>query len=44
MSREQDTSKDAQLQDYIEKQNAYFKEIDEFKLPEEEVESVYDLD
>ncbi|TKY47609.1 hypothetical protein E2542_SST29669 [Spatholobus suberectus] len=43
-SNEQDVSKDAQLQDYIEKQKAYFKEIDEFKLPEEEVESVDDLD
>ncbi|XP_020237228.1 uncharacterized protein LOC109816573 [Cajanus cajan] len=44
VSNEQDVSKDAQLQDYIEKQNAYFKEIDEFELPEEEVESVNELD
>lgn len=37
-------SNDAQLQDYIEKQKAYFKEIDEFELPEEVVESVQELD
>ncbi|RDX97162.1 hypothetical protein CR513_20104, partial [Mucuna pruriens] len=44
VSSKQDVSKDAQLQDYIEKQKAYFKEIDEFKLSEEEVESVDELD
>ncbi|KAK7305948.1 hypothetical protein VNO77_43861 [Canavalia gladiata] len=41
---EQDMSEDAQLQDFIEKQKAYFKEIDEFKLTEEEVKSVDELD
>ncbi|XP_061375059.1 uncharacterized protein LOC133317235 [Gastrolobium bilobum] len=41
---EKDASKDAQLQDFIEKQKAYFEEIDEFKLSEEEVESIYELD
>jgi len=40
-SSEKDAVKDHQLQDYIEKQNAYFKEIDEFEL---EVESGDDLD
>ncbi|XP_047151520.1 uncharacterized protein LOC124823372 [Vigna umbellata] len=44
VSYEEDVSKDAQLQDYIEKQNAYFKEVDQFELPEEEVESVHELD
>ncbi|KAK7387491.1 hypothetical protein VNO78_28341 [Psophocarpus tetragonolobus] len=44
VSYEQNVSKDAQLQDYIEKQRAYYKEIDEFELPEEEVESVRELD
>ncbi|KAJ1394124.1 hypothetical protein SESBI_34427 [Sesbania bispinosa] len=41
---EQDVSKDAQLQDFIKKQNAYFKEVDEYKLAEEEVESIDELD
>lgn len=36
LSSEKDAVKDHQLQEYIEKQNAYFKEIDEFEL---EVES-----
>ncbi|KAK7311168.1 hypothetical protein RJT34_09127 [Clitoria ternatea] len=43
-SYEQDVSKDSQLQDYIDKQNAYFREIDEFELSEEEVESIDELD
>ncbi|XP_057743709.1 uncharacterized protein LOC130961733 isoform X1 [Arachis stenosperma] len=34
-----DTLKDSELQDYIEKQKAYFKMIDEFELMEEEVET-----
>lgn len=29
-----------EFQDFIEKQKAYYKEIDEFELKEEEVESV----
>lgn len=44
MTSEQDVLKDPQLQDFIEKQRAYFKAIDEFELPEEEVESVDELD
>lgn len=44
MTSEQDVLKDPQLQDFIEKQKAYFKAIDEFELPEEEVESVDELD
>lgn len=36
LSSEKDAIKDHQLREYIEKQNAYFKEIDEFEL---EVES-----
>ena len=44
MPYQQDKSKDAQLQDFIEKQKAYFKEIDEFKLSEEEVESIDELE
>ncbi|MED6156051.1 hypothetical protein PIB30_011251 [Stylosanthes scabra] len=39
----EDTSK-AELQDYIEKQKAYFKMIDEFELEEEEVETVDEQD
>ena len=35
---------DPALQDYIKKQKAYFKEIDEFELPEEEVGSDEELD
>ncbi|XP_057726071.1 uncharacterized protein LOC130941537 isoform X2 [Arachis stenosperma] len=35
----EDTLKDSELQDYIEKQKAYFKMIDEFELMEEEVET-----
>ncbi|KHN31327.1 uncharacterized protein LOC114395894 [Glycine soja] len=42
--REQDVSNDPQMQDYIVKQKAYFKEIDEFELAEEEVEYVHELD
>ncbi|CAJ1857521.1 unnamed protein product [Sphenostylis stenocarpa] len=38
VSCEEDVFKDAQLQDYIEKQNAYFKEVDEYELPEEELQ------
>ncbi|XP_059669724.1 uncharacterized protein LOC132314981 [Cornus florida] len=34
---EQDISEHAAPQDFIEQQRAYFKEIDEFELPEEEV-------
>ncbi|CAJ1971079.1 unnamed protein product [Sphenostylis stenocarpa] len=41
LSSEKDASKDQQLQEYIKKQNAYFKEIDEFDL---EVESGEELD
>ncbi|BAT81057.1 hypothetical protein LR48_Vigan07g055100 [Vigna angularis] len=41
LSSEKDAVKDHQLQEYIEKQNAYFKEIDEFEL---EVESGEELD
>ncbi|XP_004515411.1 uncharacterized protein [Cicer arietinum] len=41
-SSKQDVFKDPILQDYIEKQNAYFKMIDEFELSEEEVETVSD--
>ncbi|XP_012571358.1 uncharacterized protein [Cicer arietinum] len=39
MSSEQDD-----LFDFIEKQKAYFKEIDEFELAEEEVESINELE
>ncbi|KAL1331297.1 pectinesterase inhibitor 10 isoform X2 [Arachis ipaensis] len=35
----EDTLKNSELQDYIEKQRAYFKMIDEFELLEEEVET-----
>ncbi|XP_057742095.1 uncharacterized protein LOC130960668 isoform X1 [Arachis stenosperma] len=35
----EDTFKDSELQDYIEKQKAYFKMIDEFETMEEEVET-----
>ncbi|KAL1307939.1 pectinesterase inhibitor 10-like isoform X4 [Arachis ipaensis] len=35
----EDMLKDSELQDYIEKQKAYFKMIDEFELMEEEVET-----
>ncbi|AES99704.1 hypothetical protein MtrunA17_Chr5g0438011 [Medicago truncatula] len=34
--------KDPAVQDYIKKQNAYFKMIDEFELSEEEVDSISD--
>jgi hypothetical protein len=34
--------KDPAVQDYIKKQNAYFKMIDEFELSEEEVYSISD--
>lgn len=44
VSPEQDLFKDPQLQDFIEQQKAYFKMIDEYKLPEEEVESSDELD
>lgn len=37
MSREQED-----LEDYIEKQKAYFKQIDEYELEEEEVEEYID--
>lgn len=33
-----------ELQDFIEKQKAYFKEVDGFKLAKEEVESFDELD
>lgn len=39
-----DPAKYALSQDYIKQQRAYFAEIDAFELPEEEVESVSDLD
>lgn len=35
-----DVSRHALPQDFIEKQRAYFAEIDAFELPEEEVDSV----
>ena len=38
---EEDPMKDPQLQEYVKKMNAYFKEVDEFEL---EVESGDDLD
>jgi len=38
---EKDAMEDPQLQEYVEKQNAYFKEVDEFEL---EVESGDELD
>ena len=38
------SEEDPALQDYIKKQKAYFKEIDEFELPEEEVGSDEELD
>ncbi|CAL0307563.1 unnamed protein product [Lupinus luteus] len=44
VSSEQDVLKDPVLQDFIKKQRAYFKAIDEFKLSEEEVESGDELD
>ncbi|KAK7300458.1 hypothetical protein RJT34_11302 [Clitoria ternatea] len=40
----EDAFKDPSLQDFIEKQKAYFKMIDEFELAEEEVESIHELD
>ncbi|MED6136320.1 hypothetical protein PIB30_054963 [Stylosanthes scabra] len=40
----EDAFKDSELQDYIEKQKAYFKMIDEFELEEEEVETVDEQD
>lgn len=41
LSSEKDEFKDHQLQEFIQKQKAYFKEIDEFEL---EVESGDELD
>lgn len=43
-STKQDEFQHALPQDFIEKQQAYFKEIDNFELLEEEVESIDDLD
>ena len=40
----EDVFQHALPQDFIEKQQAYFKEIDDFELPVEEVESVAELD
>lgn len=40
----EDMFKDPLLQEFIEKQKAYFKAVDEFELPEEEVESDDQLD
>ncbi|XP_028782292.1 uncharacterized protein LOC114738407 [Neltuma alba] len=40
----QDVFQHAMPQDFIEKQQAYFKEIDDFELPVEEVESADELD
>ncbi|GAU36168.1 hypothetical protein TSUD_274460, partial [Trifolium subterraneum] len=34
------STEEEELQDFIEKQKAYYKEIDEFQLEEEEVESI----
>ncbi|KAE9606200.1 hypothetical protein Lal_00025117 [Lupinus albus] len=44
VSSEQDVLKDPVLQDFIKKQRAYFKAIDEFELSVEEVESGDELD
>lgn len=44
MSSKQDDFQHSLPQDFIEKQQAYFKEIDNFELPVEEVESVDELD
>ncbi|CAL0317612.1 unnamed protein product [Lupinus luteus] len=44
VSSEQDVLKDPELQEFIKKQRAYFKAIDEFELSEEEVESGDELD
>ncbi|XP_019459752.1 PREDICTED: uncharacterized protein LOC109359512 [Lupinus angustifolius] len=44
ISPEEDVLKDPELQDFIKKQIAYFKAIDEFELSEEEVESGDELD
>lgn len=44
MSSEQDLSNHAQLEEFINRQKAYFDEIDEFKLPVEEVDTVEELE
>ncbi|MED6171698.1 hypothetical protein PIB30_043186 [Stylosanthes scabra] len=44
MSSQQKKSKNSQLQDFIEKQNAYYREVDDFVLSEEEVESIHELE
>ncbi|KAL4350016.1 hypothetical protein HN51_031111 [Arachis hypogaea] len=44
MSNQQKKSKNSQLQDFIEKQNAYYKEVDDFVLSVEEVESIHELE
>lgn len=41
---EKDVAMHALPRDFIEQQRAYFAEIDAFELPEEEVESVEELD
>ena len=43
-SSEEDPSKNLSVQDFIKKQQAYFKEIDAFELPEEEVGSAEELE
>lgn len=44
ISPKTDVSKSALPQEFIEQQKAYYAEIDAFELPEEEVESIYDLE
>ncbi|KAI9102191.1 hypothetical protein K1719_023701 [Acacia pycnantha] len=44
VASKQDEFQHAMPQDFIEKQQAYFKEIDNFELPVEEVQSVDELD
>lgn len=44
VTSKQDVFQHAMSQDFIEKQQAYFKEIDSFELPVEEVESIDELD
>lgn len=39
-----DVSKSALSQEFIEQQRAYYAEIDAFELPEEEIESIHDLE
>ena len=43
-SSQEDAAEHALSQEFIEQQRAYFAEIDAFELPEEEVQSVAELD